>query len=157
MVTQWVWNTMHAIMQLYCKKSIQNIYDGIWNGCIKLVIAIVINININLRKKSDLFWGGECNSVAENWRLVCVFLLIKTVRSIPFTLKVPGLSYLNQESTNLRIIRSMHFQVQSCVKCCNTYSEYFKCAIDLKQGEVIPRYYFNYSMMTVITKIPFSK
>ena len=37
----------------------------------------------------------------------------------------------------LRKIKNMYFQVKSCVKCCNTYSEYFECAIGLKQGEVI--------------------
>jgi len=31
----------------------------------------------------------------------------------------------------------MYFQVKSCVKCCNTYSEYVDYAIGLKQGKVI--------------------
>ena len=37
----------------------------------------------------------------------------------------------------LRIVKDMYFQVKSCVKCCNSYSEYFECAVGLKQGEVI--------------------
>jgi len=37
----------------------------------------------------------------------------------------------------VRIVKDMYFQVKSCVQCCNSYSEYFECAVDLKQGAVI--------------------
>lgn len=37
----------------------------------------------------------------------------------------------------LRIIRDMYGKVKSCVKHCNSYSEYFSYAVGLRQGEVI--------------------
>ena len=36
-----------------------------------------------------------------------------------------------------RIIKNMYSTVKSCVKGCNSYSDYFECAVGLKQGEVI--------------------
>ena len=36
-----------------------------------------------------------------------------------------------------RIITNMYSTVKSCVKGCNSYSDYFECAVGLKQGEVI--------------------
>lgn len=37
----------------------------------------------------------------------------------------------------LRVVKNMYSQVKSCVKSCNSYSEYFKCAVGLKQGEIM--------------------
>ena len=37
----------------------------------------------------------------------------------------------------LRVIRDMYSKVKSCVKQCNSYSEYFEYAVGLRQGEVI--------------------
>ena len=37
----------------------------------------------------------------------------------------------------LRIVRSMYQSVKSCVKHCNTYSDYFNIAVGLRQGEII--------------------
>ena len=37
----------------------------------------------------------------------------------------------------LRIVKNMYSQVKSCVRGCNSYSEFFECAIGLKQGEVL--------------------
>ena len=37
----------------------------------------------------------------------------------------------------LRIIRDMYSKVKSCVKQCNSYSDYFEYAVGLRQGEVI--------------------
>ena len=37
----------------------------------------------------------------------------------------------------LRIIKDMYNKVKSCVRGCNSYSDFFDCAVDLKQGEVI--------------------
>ena len=36
-----------------------------------------------------------------------------------------------------RIIKNMYTTVKACVKGCNSYSDYFECAVGLKQGEVI--------------------
>ena len=37
----------------------------------------------------------------------------------------------------LRVIRDMYSKVRSCVKQCNSFSEYFEYAVGLRQGEVI--------------------
>ena len=37
----------------------------------------------------------------------------------------------------LRILKDMYNQVKACVRACNSYSDFFECAIGLKQGEVI--------------------
>ena len=37
----------------------------------------------------------------------------------------------------LRIIRDMYENVKSCVKACSSYSDYFKHAVGLRQGEVM--------------------
>ena len=37
----------------------------------------------------------------------------------------------------LRIVKNMYSQVKSRVRGCNSYSEFFECAIGLKQGEVL--------------------
>jgi hypothetical protein len=36
----------------------------------------------------------------------------------------------------LRIVRDMYQKVKSCVKVCNTYSDFFEYAVGLRQGEV---------------------
>ena len=37
----------------------------------------------------------------------------------------------------LRIFKELYNQVKACVRACNSYSDFFECAIGLKQGEVI--------------------
>ena len=37
----------------------------------------------------------------------------------------------------LRVIKNMYTSVKSCVRNCNNYSEYFECAVGLRQGEVM--------------------
>ena len=37
----------------------------------------------------------------------------------------------------LRIIKGMYNKGKSCVSGCNSYSDFFDCAVCLKQGEVI--------------------
>jgi len=43
----------------------------------------------------------------------------------------------NLDDKMLRIIRSMYQSVKSCVRHCNTYSDYFNIAVGLRQGEII--------------------
>jgi len=44
----------------------------------------------------------------------------------------------------LRIIRDMYQKVKSCVKSCNTYSDFFKYAVGLRQGEVLSPILFSF-------------
>ena len=44
----------------------------------------------------------------------------------------------------LRIIRDMYNKVKSCVKSCNTYSDFFEYAVGLRQGEVISPILFSF-------------
>jgi len=37
----------------------------------------------------------------------------------------------------LQLIKDMYNNVQSCVRGCNSLSEYFNCVVGLKQGEVM--------------------
>ena len=37
----------------------------------------------------------------------------------------------------LKIIKDKYNQVKACVRGCNSYSDFFECAIGLKHGEVI--------------------
>ena len=37
----------------------------------------------------------------------------------------------------LRVIKNMYTSVKSCLRNCNNYSEYFECAVGLRQGEVM--------------------
>ena len=37
----------------------------------------------------------------------------------------------------LRVIKDMYNKVKTCVRGCNSYSDFFDCAVGLKQGEVI--------------------
>lgn len=43
----------------------------------------------------------------------------------------------------LRIIRDMYDKVKSCVRCCNSYSDFFQYAVGLRQGEVISPIFFS--------------
>ena len=43
----------------------------------------------------------------------------------------------------LRIFKDMYNQVKTCVRACNSYSEFFECAVGLKQGEVISPLFFS--------------
>ncbi len=47
------------------------------------------------------------------------------------------LCHLGLTGKTLRIIRNMYSQVKSCIRGCKSYSEFFECAIGLKQGEVM--------------------
>ena len=44
----------------------------------------------------------------------------------------------------LRIIKDMYNEVKVCVKGCNSYSDFFECALGLKQGEVISPILFSF-------------
>ena len=43
----------------------------------------------------------------------------------------------------LRIFKDMYNQVKTCVRACNSYSDFFECAVGLKQGEVISPLFFS--------------
>ena len=43
----------------------------------------------------------------------------------------------------LKIFKDMYNQVKTCVRACNSYSEFFECAVGLKQGEVISPLFFS--------------
>ena len=43
----------------------------------------------------------------------------------------------------LRIFKDMYNQVKTCVRACNSCSEFFECAVGLKQGEVISPLFFS--------------
>ena len=40
----------------------------------------------------------------------------------------------------LRIIRDMYNNVKTCVRSCRSYSDFFECAVGLKQGRSFHRY-----------------
>lgn len=73
-----------------------------------------------------------------NDRLYCAFIDFKKAfdsvyrNGLWFKLNKLGIS-----GKILRIIRDMYTKVKARVKVCNTYSDFFECAIGLKQGEVM--------------------
>ena len=76
--------------------------------------------------------------LSKNDRLACAFVdLRKAFDSIYRNGLYFKLNRLGVNAKMLRIIRDMYTNVKACVRGCNSYSEYFECAIGLKQGEVI--------------------
>jgi len=74
----------------------------------------------------------------EKTRLYCAFIdLKKAFDSIYLNGMWLKLSNLGINGKLLNIIKSMYNKVRSCVQGCNSYSEYFECAVGLKQGEVL--------------------
>ena len=74
----------------------------------------------------------------KNERLACAFVdLRKAFDSIYRNALYFKLNRLGVDAKMLRIIRDMYTNVKACVRGCNSYSEFFECAIGLKQGEVI--------------------
>ena len=74
----------------------------------------------------------------ENKRLYCVFVDFKKAFDCVYR-NALWLKLYKQgiQGKLLRIIRDMYQKVKSCVKSCNTYSEFFEYSVGLRQGEVI--------------------
>jgi len=76
--------------------------------------------------------------LTEKGRLYCAFVdLKKAFDSVYLNGLWLKLFRMGVNAKMLRIIRDMYNKVKSCVKGCNSFSEFFDCAIGLKQGEVI--------------------
>ena len=71
-------------------------------------------------------------------RLFCAFIDLKRafdsvyLNGLWFKLHKIGIN-----AKMLRIIKDMYNKVKSCVRGCNSYSDFFDCAVGLKQGEVM--------------------
>lgn len=78
------------------------------------------------------------NVVNSNGRLFCCFIDMKRAFDSVY---LNGLWYkLYNAGINgklLTLTKEMYHQVKCCVKKCNSYSDFFNCAIGLKQGEVL--------------------
>jgi hypothetical protein len=73
-----------------------------------------------------------------NKRLYCVFVdLKKAFDSVYRNALWLKLYRCGVQGKILRIIRDMYEKVKSCVRHCNTYTDYFECSVGLRQGEVI--------------------
>ena len=74
----------------------------------------------------------------EKGRLFCTFIDLKKAFDSVY---LNGLWYklykLGINAKLLRVIEDMYNKVKTCVRGCNSYSEFFDCAVGLKQGEVI--------------------
>ena len=74
----------------------------------------------------------------EKGRLFCAFIDLKRafdsvyLNGLWFKLHKIGIN-----AKMLRIIKDMYNKVKSCVRGCNSYSDFFDCAVGLKQGEVM--------------------
>jgi hypothetical protein len=78
------------------------------------------------------------NYLCNNKRLYVAFVdMMKCFDSIYRNALWLKLYKLGIRGKLLRIIRDMYQKVKSCVKCCNSYSDYFEYAVGLRQGEVI--------------------
>ena len=78
------------------------------------------------------------NYLCNNKRLYVVFVdMKKSFDSIYRNTLWLKLFKLGIRGKLLRIIRDMYQKFKSCVKCCNSYSDYFEYAVGLRQGEVI--------------------
>ena len=74
----------------------------------------------------------------ENKRLYCVFVdLKKAFDSIYRNALWLKLYRQGIQGKMLRVIKDMYEKAKSCVKHCNSYSDFFKCSLGLRQGEVI--------------------
>ena len=71
-------------------------------------------------------------------RLYCAFVdLQKAFDSVYLNGLWFKLYKLGIDGQLLRVIRDMYDKVKSCVRHCNSFSEFFECSIGLRQGEVI--------------------
>ena len=74
----------------------------------------------------------------ENKRLYVVFVdMFKCFDSIYHNALYFKLFKTGINGKMLRIIRDMYSNLKSCVKICNTYSDFFEYTVGLRQGEVI--------------------
>ena len=74
----------------------------------------------------------------ENKRLYCVFVDFKTAYDCIYRNALWLKLYkFGIDGNVLRIIKDMYEKVKSCVRSCNTYSDFFEYAVGLRQGEVI--------------------
>lgn len=81
----------------------------------------------------------------EKGRLFCAFVdLKKAFDSVYLNGLWFKLYKLGINAKMLRIIKDMYNGVKICVKGCNSYSDFFECAIGLKQGEVISPILFSF-------------
>ena len=83
----------------------------------------------------------------EKGRLFCAFIDLKKAFD---SIYLNGLWYklykMGLNARMLRIIKDMYNKVKTCVRGCNSYSDFFECAIGLKQREVISPFYFHFSL-----------
>ena len=76
--------------------------------------------------------------LSEKGRLYCAFVdFKKAFDSVYLNGLWHKLLKLGINAKMLRIIRDMYNNVKTCVRNCHSYSEFFECAVGLKQGEVI--------------------
>ena len=81
----------------------------------------------------------------EKGRLFCAFLdLKKAFDSVYLNGLWFKLYKLGINAKMLRIIKDMYNEVKVCVKGCNSYSDFFECALGLKQGGVISPILFSF-------------
>ena len=85
------------------------------------------------------------NVLKEKSRLFCAFVdLKKAFDSVYLNGLWFKLYKLGINAKMLRIIKDMYNEVKVCVKGCNSYSDFFECALGLKQGEVISPILFSF-------------
>ena len=76
--------------------------------------------------------------LSEKGRLYCAFVdFKKAFDSVYLNSLWHKLLKLGINAKMLRIIRDMYNNVKTCVRSCRSYSDFFECAVGLKQGEVI--------------------
>lgn len=74
----------------------------------------------------------------EKGRLFCAFIdLKKAFDSVYLNGLWFKLFNLGLNGKILRVLKDMYTKVKTCVRGCNSYSDFFECAIGLKQGEVL--------------------
>ena len=71
-------------------------------------------------------------------RLFCAFIdLKKAFDSVYLNCLWYKLYKLGINAKMLRVIKDMYNKVKTCVRGCNSYSDFFDCSVGVKQGEVI--------------------
>ena len=86
----------------------------------------------------------------EKGRLFCAFIDLKKAFDSVY---LNGLWYklyklgINAKMLLIRVIKDMYNKVKTCVRSCNSYSDFFDCAVGLKQGEVISPILFSLFMI----------
>ena len=114
-------------LELFCKNnnSISDAQFGFRKGC-STTDAIYILMSIVQKYLS------------ENKRLYVVFVdMFKCFDSIYRNGLWLKLFNSGIQGKTLAIIRDMYQKVKSCVRCCNSYSDFFEYAVGLRQGEVL--------------------